>query len=94
MIRSRRAFTLVELLVVIAIINSIISIYCYLYPIVVMVFRPLAPGFVKPRIQTGTALALILTILGTFYLGLLPNRLLKAMESGGAGTQAAQVRVK
>ena len=81
-------------LVVIAIINSIISIYYYLYPIVVMFFRPLAPGFVKPRIQAGTALALILTILGTFYLGLLPNRLLKAMESGGAGTQAAQVRVK
>ena len=81
-------------LVVIAIINSIISIYYYLYPIVVMFFRPLTPGFVKPRIQAGTALALILTVLGTFYLGLLPNRLLKAMESGGAGTQAAQVRVK
>jgi len=27
-----------------------------------------------------TALALILTILGTFYLGLMPNRLLRSME--------------
>ena len=81
-------------LVVIAIINSILSIYYYLYPIVVMFFRPLAPGFVKPRIHAGTALALILTVLGTFYLGLMPNRLLKAMEAGGAGTQAAQVRLK
>lgn len=67
-------------LVVIAVVNSIISMYYYLYPIVVMFFRPLAPGFVRPRIMKTTALALILTILGTFYLGLMPNRLLRSME--------------
>lgn len=71
-------------LVIVAVINSIISIYYYLYPIVVMFFRPLAPGFVKPRIQTATAIALILTILGTFYLGLMPNRLLRAMEKSAS----------
>ncbi len=69
-------------LVVAAVINSIISIYYYLYPIVVIFFRPLAPGFVRPRMQKATALAIILTIIGTFYLGLLPNRLLKSMEKG------------
>jgi NADH-quinone oxidoreductase subunit N len=66
-------------LVVAAIINSIISIYYYLYPIVVMFFRPLVPGFVKPRVSGATAVALILTLLGTFYLVILPDRMFNAM---------------
>jgi len=73
-----------KFLVVVAVVNSIISIYYYLYPIVVMFFRPLAPGFVKPRLMITTSLALILTILGTFYLGLMPNRLLRALERGAS----------
>ncbi len=76
-------------LVVVAVINSIISVYYYLYPIVVMFFRPLAPGFVKPRISMATAVALILALLGTFYLGLMPNRLLSAMSSSAKTAQAA-----
>lgn len=75
-------------LVIVAVVNSIISMYYYLYPIVVMFFRPLAPGFVRPRVLPLTVLALILTILGTFYLGLMPNRLLRAMEKS---TSIAQV---
>jgi NADH-quinone oxidoreductase subunit N len=69
-------------LIVVAVINSIISVYYYLYPIVVMFFRPLAPGFVKPRISAMTAVALILTLIGTLYLGILPNRVMSGM--GGA----------
>lgn len=78
-------------LVVVAIINSIISVYYYLYPIVVMFFRPLAPGFVKPRISAATAVALILALLGTFYLGLMPNRLLSAMGNQSRTAQTAPV---
>jgi NADH-quinone oxidoreductase subunit N len=81
-----------KFLVVAAIINSIISIYYYLYPIVVMFFRPLGQDFAKPRISPATALALILTILGTFYLGLLPNSLMNAM--GGRTANSVQVRVQ
>lgn len=77
-------------LVVVAVINSIISVYYYLYPIVVMFFRPLAPGFVKPRISALTAVALILTLLGTFYLGILPNRVMSSMGSSSS-KNAAQV---
>ncbi len=74
-------------LVLAAIINSIISIYYYLYPIVVIFFRPLAPGFVRPRVSAGAAAALILALIGTFYLGILPNRLMNAMGRSN-GTQA------
>ena len=63
-------------LVIAAIVNSIVSIYYYLYPIVVMFFRPLQPGFVKPRVGGAVAAVLIITLAGTFYLGLLPNRVL------------------
>jgi NADH-quinone oxidoreductase subunit N len=68
-------------LVVAAVLNSIVSVYYYLYPIVVMFFRPLAPGFTKPRVSGAVALALALTLLGTFYLGILPNRVLSAFSA-------------
>jgi NADH-quinone oxidoreductase subunit N len=73
---------LMRCLVIAAIINSIISVYYYLYPIVVMFFRPLAPGFIRPRVSWATAVGLAITLIGTLYLGLLPNRLLSAMERG------------
>ncbi len=83
-----------KFLVIAAVVNSIISIYYYLYPIVVMFFRPLAPGFVKPRVSAATALALILTIIGTLYLGILPNRLINAMERSSGQSPQAQVSGK
>jgi NADH-quinone oxidoreductase subunit N len=80
-------------LVIVAVVNSIISIYYYLYPIVVMFFRPLAPGFVRPRVSLGATIALIVTLFGTFYLGILPNRLINAMGSGSGAAQSAQTQI-
>ncbi|HEY9431650.1 MAG TPA: NADH-quinone oxidoreductase subunit N [Blastocatellia bacterium] len=80
-------------LVVVAVVNSIISIYYYLYPIVVMFFRPLAPGFVRPRVSLGVAIALIVTLFGTFYLGILPNRLINKMGNGSGAAQSAKTQV-
>lgn len=71
-------------LVLVAIINSIISIYYYLYPVVMMFFRPLPQDFVKPRVSSATAAALIITIVATFYLGLLPDRVLGWLHQGPA----------
>jgi len=63
-------------LVVAAVINSIISVYYYLYPIVVMFFRPLPRGYVRPRVGAGVSAVLAITIAGVLYLGLMPNRVL------------------
>ncbi len=68
-------------LVLIAVVNSIISVYYYIYPIVVMFFRPLPKSYSRPQISGGVALALIITLIGTFYLGLLPNRVLGVLSS-------------
>jgi NADH-quinone oxidoreductase subunit N len=76
-------------LVVAAVLNSIVSIYYYIYPIVVMFFRPLAPGFVKPRVSGAVTAALVITLLGTFYLGILPNRVLNLLGQRPAAVQTA-----
>jgi NADH-quinone oxidoreductase subunit N len=78
-------------LVVVAVVNSIISIYYYLYPIVVMFFRPLTAGFVRPKVSFAAAIALIVTLLGTFYLGILPNRLINKMSGGSGAPQTTQI---
>jgi NADH-quinone oxidoreductase subunit N len=80
-------------LVIVAVINSIISIYYYLYPIVAMFFRPLSPGFVRPRVSVGAAIALIVTLFGTFYLGILPNRLINKMGGGSGASQSVQTQL-
>jgi NADH-quinone oxidoreductase subunit N len=80
-------------LVIVAVINSIISIYYYLYPIVTMFFRPLSPGFVRPKVSMGAAIALIVTLFGTFYLGILPNQLINRMGSGSGASQSVQTQL-
>jgi len=68
-------------LVIIGVINSAISIYYYLRVIVVMFFREPEEGFVPPRIPYAAGVALGIAILGTFYLGLLPGRVLELIEA-------------
>jgi NADH-quinone oxidoreductase subunit N len=67
-------------LVVIGVINSAISWYYYLRVIVAMYFAEPAPGFKAPAVARSMAAALVLTILGTLYLGILPGRVLDALE--------------
>ncbi len=74
-------------LVIVAIVNSIISVYYYLYPIVVMFFRPTTNDFIKPRINAMAQTALILTLVGTLYLGLFPEGALKALRQRPAQVQ-------
>ena len=81
-------------LVIAAIINSIISIYYYLYPIVVMFFRPLPERYDKPRMTGAMAVALMATLLATFYLGILPNRVLSWLDHGAGRTQVSSSNPK
>jgi NADH-quinone oxidoreductase subunit N len=79
-------------LVIVAIVNSIISVYYYLYPIVVMFFRPQAEGFVKPRINAMAQVALALTIIGTLYFGLFPNSALKILQQKAPSAQQIAIQ--
>jgi len=63
-------------LVVIGVLNTAVSAYYYLRLIVVMFFREPSGAWEPPRIPAAISVALILTILGVFYLGLFPGRVI------------------
>ncbi|MEW6128361.1 MAG: NADH-quinone oxidoreductase subunit N [Acidobacteriota bacterium] len=67
-------------LVVIGVINSAISWYYYLKVIVAMYFSPENKEYKKPVVATSLATALLLSALGTLYLGILPNSVLNTLE--------------
>ncbi|HKA22473.1 MAG TPA: NADH-quinone oxidoreductase subunit N [Blastocatellia bacterium] len=77
-------------LVVIAVINSAISWYYYLRVIVAMFFAEPASAFKAPRLARSMAAAIVLALLGTFYLGILPGRVLDTLER--ARDQITQAR--
>jgi NADH-quinone oxidoreductase subunit N len=64
---------LVTVLVVVAVIGSAISAYYYLRPIVVMFFRERTTTWREPKMPTGLAVALVITVIGVLYFGLFSN---------------------
>ncbi len=68
-------------LVVIGVLNTALSAYYYLRLIVVMFFRERTTEWTPPRIPASIAVALVITVLGVFYLGLFPGRLLDAFKN-------------
>jgi NADH-quinone oxidoreductase subunit N len=68
-------------LVVIAVLNSAVSAYYYLRLIIVMFFRERTTAWNPPAIPASIGLALVLTILGVFYLGLFPGRIIDALQA-------------
>lgn len=67
-------------LVIIGVINSAISWYYYLRIIVVMFFSEPDEEFKTPFVARSLIAALVLSIIGTLYLGILPGRVLGALE--------------
>src|SRR5205807_9327658 len=68
-------------LVVIGVINSAISAYYYLRLIIVMFFRERTTAWTAPRIPASAAVALALTIVAVFYLGIFPGRVINALQT-------------
>ena len=69
------------LLVVIGVLNTAISAYYYLRLIIVMFFRERTTAWNAPRIPASIGVALVITILGVFYLGLFPGRIINALQT-------------
>lgn len=68
-------------LVVIGVLNSAISAYYYLRLIIVMFFRERTGAWEAPRVPVSVAIALVITLIGVFYLGLFPGRVLDAFQA-------------
>jgi NADH-quinone oxidoreductase subunit N len=68
-------------LVVIGVLNTAVSAYYYLRLIIVMFFRDRSTEWEAPRIPVSLTIALVLTIVGVFYLGLFPGRVINAFSA-------------
>ena len=65
--------TMLTILVVVAVVNTAISAYFYLRMIVVMFFRERTTEWVEPKIPAAFAAALLISVIGVFYLGIFSN---------------------
>jgi NADH-quinone oxidoreductase subunit N len=83
--------SLYTIMVVIGVLNTAISAYYYLRLIIVMFFRERTTKWDAPRIPASIALVLVITILGVFYLGLFPGRVLDAFKRKPATGTVTQV---
>jgi NADH-quinone oxidoreductase subunit N len=68
-------------LVVVGVLNTAISAYYYLRLIIVMFFRERTTEWNAPRVPASITVALIITVLGVFYLGLFPGRVFNAFQT-------------
>ncbi len=67
-------------LVVVGVINTAISAYFYLRLIIVMFFRERTTEWNAPVVPASITIALVITVLGTFYLGIFPGRVLEVFR--------------
>jgi NADH-quinone oxidoreductase subunit N len=72
-------------LTVIGVLNSLISIYYYLRPIVLMYMMEAKADVPALQLNPFLVTALVLTILGTIQLGLFPSRLLGLAQAAALG---------
>jgi NADH-quinone oxidoreductase subunit N len=69
-----------HVLVIAAVINTVVSAYYYLYVIIVMFFREAKEEIEPVPLPRVFALTLAITVIGTFYLGLLPTRVFQFLS--------------
>ena len=72
-----------SMLVVFGVLNSAASVYYYLRPIVLMYFVPAPEGARRTPVLAGaTIAALTLSLVGVFYLGLMPDAVMRFFAFG------------
>ena len=81
-------------LVVIGVLNTAISAYYYLRLIIVMFFRDRTTEWIAPRIPAAVAVALVITVLGVFYLGIFPGRVIDAFQRQPAGVVGSSAQAR
>src|SRR5688500_17549399 len=81
---------MLTLLVVAAVVNTAISAYYYLRLIVVMFFRERTSDWQQPRIPVGMTVALVLAVVGVFYLGIFGNGVIEKFSRPVRTTGTAQ----
>ncbi len=73
-------------MVIIAVINTAISAYYYLRLIVVMFFKERTTDWFAPKMPAGLAAAILITVVGVFYLGIFGNGIIEKFTKQTAET--------
>lgn len=68
-------------LVIIGVLNTVVSVYYYLYVVIVMFFREPKEEISLVPLPRAFVFTLIVTILGVFYFGLLPTRVFEVLSA-------------
>jgi NADH-quinone oxidoreductase subunit N len=69
--------SMLTIVVVAAVVNTAISAYYYLRLIVVMFFRERTTEWVEPKVPVALAAALLIAVIGVFYLGIFSNGIIE-----------------
>jgi NADH-quinone oxidoreductase subunit N len=77
-------------LVVVAVLNTALSAYYYLRLIIVMFFRERTTEWTAPRAPASLVVAIIITVIGVFYLGLFPNKVIDAFQKKPVTAQVSR----
>jgi NADH-quinone oxidoreductase subunit N len=68
-------------LVIVGVLNTAVSAYYYLRLIIVMFFGERTMAWSAPKVPASVTLALVITVLGVLYLGILPGRVINALQT-------------
>jgi NADH-quinone oxidoreductase subunit N len=82
---------MLTILVVVAVVNTAISAYYYLRMIVVMFFRERTTDWVEPKVSFALSAALLIAVIGVFYLGIFSNGIIERFSQPRTAI-GAQVR--
>jgi len=72
-------------LAILGVLNSAISVYYYLRVTVLMYFRESEREITGLEFSTAPVIALILALIGTFYMGIFPSNVLSFAQKSIAG---------
>lgn len=81
--------TLLTVVVVAAVVNTAISAYYYLRLIVVMFFKERTTQWLEPKMPLGLAAALLITVVGVFYLGIFSDSVIEKFSRSVPAVTAA-----
>ncbi len=70
-----------HVVVIVAVLNSAASVYYYLRPMVMLFFRESDEKTPTPLLSWGAYITILLALAGTFYLGLMPGKILSLLDA-------------
>jgi NADH-quinone oxidoreductase subunit N len=79
-----------QILVIVGAVNSAISLYYYLRPVVAMFFKERDGEYVPPRVSGSVYAALAVTLAAVLYLGVFPGKILDKLDGFAKNSDKVQ----